>query len=79
MMDFDRMPTRAMSAPRAAPAAMTSSVRRFSRWLHHWAIDPKEWYLPVLQAALSAWPKSTCLYVALDTTALTPFVLICAS
>ena len=56
-----------------------SRVRRFSRWLHHPAIHPQEWYTPVLQAALVDWPVASRLYVALDTTALTPFVLIRAS
>jgi hypothetical protein len=56
-----------------------SRVRRFSRWLHHPAISPLQWYLPVLQAALVDWPSKTRLYVALDTTALRPFVLIRAS
>ncbi len=53
-----------------------SRVRRFARWLHHPAISPMQWYTPVLQAALVDWPARTRLYVALDTTALTPFVLI---
>jgi hypothetical protein len=53
-----------------------SRVRRFSRWLHHPAIDPPQWYRPVLQAALVDWPLDHRLYIALDTTALTPFVLI---
>jgi len=56
-----------------------SRVRRFSRWLHHPAISPAQWYKPVLQAALVDWPAKTRLCVALDTTALTPFVLIRAS
>jgi len=56
-----------------------SRVRRFSRWLHHPAISPAPWYEPVLQAALVDWPQHHRLYVALDTTALTPFVLIRAS
>ena len=56
-----------------------SRVRRFSRWLHHPAIDPQQWYAPLLQAALADWPRNTRVYVALDTTALTPFVLIRAS
>src|SRR5713101_4735323 len=56
-----------------------SRERRFSRWLHHPAIHPQEWYAPVLQKALSDWPRSAPLYIALDTTALTPFVLIRAS
>jgi hypothetical protein len=53
-----------------------SRIQCFSRWLHHPAIVPAEWYRPVLQAALSGWPADQRLYVALDTTALTPFVLI---
>src|SRR5258708_8932038 len=56
-----------------------SRVRRFSRWLRHPAIHPQEWYRPVIQAALIDWPSGSRLYVALDTTALTPFVLIRAS
>jgi hypothetical protein len=56
-----------------------SRVRRFSRWLHHPAISPAQWYKPVLQAALVGWPLDHRLYIALDTTALTPFVLIRAS
>jgi hypothetical protein len=56
-----------------------SRVRRFSRWLHHPAISPPQWYGPVLQAALVGWPSGSRLYVVLDTTALTPFVLIRAS
>jgi hypothetical protein len=56
-----------------------SRIRRFSRWLHHPAISPPQWYKPVLQAALVDWPVDQRLYVALDTTALTPFVLIRAS
>ncbi|TMC17241.1 MAG: hypothetical protein E6J34_18980 [Chloroflexi bacterium] len=51
-------------------------VRRFSRWLHHPSIIPADWYRPVIQAALSDWPVDQRLSVALDTTALTPFVLI---
>jgi Transposase DDE domain len=51
-------------------------VRRFSRWLHHSAIVPAHWYRPVIQAALSGWPVDQRLSLALDTTALTPFVLI---
>src|SRR5260370_2223302 len=56
-----------------------SRVRRFARWLHNPAISPAQWYTPVLQAALVDWSAKTRLYVALDTTALTPFVLIRAS
>ncbi len=51
-------------------------VRRFSRWLHHPGIVPAQWYRPVIQAALSGWPMDQRLPIALDTTALTPFVLI---
>ncbi len=51
-------------------------VRRFSRWLHHPAVVPAQWYRPVIQAALSGWPVDQRLFVALDTSALTPFVLI---
>jgi hypothetical protein len=56
-----------------------SRERRFSRWLHHRSIVPSYWYQPVIQAALTDWPADQRLYVALDTTALTPFVLIRAS
>jgi hypothetical protein len=56
-----------------------SRERRFSRWLHHPAIHPQQWYAPLLQKALSDWPRNARVYVALDTTALTPFVLIHAS
>ncbi len=63
-----------------SPAQSAASrERRFSRWLHHPAIHPPQWYLPVVQAALLNWPVQTRLYVALDTTALTSFVLIRAS
>jgi hypothetical protein len=65
------LPSRAQSA--------ASRERRFPRWLHHPAIDPPQWHLPVVQAALVDWPAQTRLYVALDTTALPPFVLIRAS
>jgi hypothetical protein len=41
-----------------------SRVRRFSRWLHHPAIAPSQWYTPVLQAALVGWPSESRLYVA---------------
>jgi hypothetical protein len=58
---------------RAQSAA--SRVRRFSRWLHHPALSPPQWYRPLLQAALVDWPSESRLYIALDTTALTPFVL----
>src|SRR5258708_25273541 len=56
-----------------------SRERRFSRWLHHRSIVPSDWYRPVIQAALTDWPADQPFYVALDTTALTPFVLIRAS
>jgi hypothetical protein len=56
-----------------------SRVRHFSRWLHHPTISPPQWYKPVLQTALIGWPLDHRLYVALDTTALTPFALIRAS
>jgi hypothetical protein len=51
----------------------------FLGFLHNRAIHPNAWYLPVVQAALGDWPIDQRLYVALDTTALTPFVLIRAS
>ncbi len=41
---------------RAQPAA--SRERRFSRWLHHPAIDPPQWYLPVVQAAASGLARA---------------------
>ena len=53
-----------------------SRVRRFARFLHNRAIDPKEWYKPLIQEVLKDWPADMHLYIALDTTALTPFVLI---
>src|SRR5215470_3694555 len=53
-----------------------SRVRRFARFLHNRAIDPKEWYKPLIQSVLKEWPSNMHLYIALDTTALTPFVLI---
>jgi hypothetical protein len=53
-----------------------SRVRRFARFLHNRAIDPKEWYKPLIQSVLKDWPAHTPVYLALDTTALTPFVLI---
>src|SRR5579859_2352452 len=62
---------------RAKSAA--SRERRFSRLLHHPAIHPQEWYCPILQVALHDWPRNARVSVALDTTALTPFVLIRAS
>jgi hypothetical protein len=53
-----------------------SRVRRFARFLHNPAIDPHEWYKPLIQSVLKDWPAGRRLYIALDTTALTPFVLI---
>jgi hypothetical protein len=58
---------------------VASRIQRFSRWLHHPAISPPDWYRPLLQEALSDWPTDQRLYIALDTTALLPFVLIRAS
>ena len=66
-----------MTQSRARSAA--SRERRFSRWLHHRSIVPMQWYRPVLQSALIDWPVDQRLFVALDTTALLPFVLIRAS
>ena len=57
----------------------SSRVRRFARWLHQGAISPKLWYEPLLLQALRDWKLPKGVYVALDTTALTPFVLIRAS
>jgi DDE family transposase len=57
----------------------SSRVRRFARWLHQGAISPKLWYEPLLLQALRDWKLPSRVYVALDTTALTPFVLIRAS
>jgi len=63
-----------------SPAQYAASrERRFSRWLHHRSIGPSDWYRPVIQAVLTDWPADQRLFVALDTTALTPFVLIRAS
>lgn len=56
-----------------------SRTRRFARWLHHPTIQPNEWYGPLLQAALRDWRSGQRVYVALDTTVLTPFVLIRAA
>jgi len=53
-----------------------SRVRRFARFLHNCAIDPKEWYKPLIQSVFEDWPSDMHLFIALDTTALTPFVLI---
>ena len=53
-----------------------SRMRRFARFLHNSAIDSHEWYKPLVQAVLKDWPAGARLYIALDTTALTPFVLI---
>src|SRR5258708_13849643 len=36
-----------------------SRPRRFPRWLHHPAISPLQWYLPLLQAALADRPPNT--------------------
>src|SRR6266496_2411951 len=58
---------------------VASRIQRFSRWLHHPAISPPDWYRPIVQEALSDWPTDQRLYIALDTTALLPFVLIRAS
>ena len=56
-----------------------SRVRRFARFLHNGAINPAQWYPPLLRAALIDWTPGTRAYVALDTTVLAPFVLIRAS
>lgn len=56
-----------------------SRVRRFARFLHNQAIKPADWYPPLVRAAVSDWSPGTRAYVALDTTVLTPFVLIRAS
>ncbi len=53
-----------------------SRVRRFARFPHNPAIDPHEWYKPLEQSVLKDWPAGRRLYIALDTTALTLFVLI---
>jgi hypothetical protein len=53
-----------------------SRVRRFARFLHNRAIDPQEWYKPMIQSVLKDWPANSKLSIALDTTALTPFALI---
>ena len=53
-----------------------SRVRRFARLQHNRAIDPKEWYKPLIQSVLKDWPADMHVSIALDTTALTPFVLI---
>ncbi len=57
----------------------SSRVRRFARWLHQRAIAPQQWYEPLLLQALRDWKLPKRVYVALDTTALSPFVLIRAS
>src|SRR5260370_7681316 len=57
----------------------SSRVRRFARLLHQGAISPQQWYEPLLLQALRDWRLAKGVYVALDTTALTPFVLIRAS
>src|SRR5690242_8292382 len=51
-----------------------SRVRRFSRFLHNKAIDPSVWYKPYIQSVLKEWSSDSKVYIALDTTALTPFV-----
>src|SRR5438270_11595668 len=43
-----------------------SRVRRFARFLHNSAIDPHEWYPPVIQSVLKEWPTGSKLYIALD-------------
>lgn len=55
---------------------LASRIQRFSAFLHNGAISPPDWYQPVLRAALSAWPAAQRVSVALDTSVLTPFVLI---
>jgi hypothetical protein len=57
----------------------SSRIRRFARWLHHQAIEPAQWYEPVLRQTLRDWELPKRVYVALDTTALYPFVAIRAS
>jgi hypothetical protein len=57
----------------------SSRVRRFARWLHQRAISPKLWYQPVLRQALREWQLPQRVSVALDTTAVSPVVLIRAS
>src|SRR5260370_29117677 len=57
----------------------SSRVRRFARWLHQGAISPQQWYEPLLLQALRDWKLPRRVYVALDTTSLSPFVLIRAS
>jgi hypothetical protein len=54
-------------------------VRRFARWLHQGAISPQQWFEPLLLQALRDWKLPKRVYVALDTTAFYPFVLIRAS
>jgi hypothetical protein len=65
--------------PPSPAQSAASRERRFSHWLHHPAIHPPQWYRPVVRAALLDWPAQTRLYVALDTTVLTPVVLVRAS
>jgi len=57
----------------------SSRVRRFARWLHQSAISPQQWYQPLVLHALRDWQLPKRVYVALDTTAVSPFVLIRAS
>lgn len=44
-----------------------SSERRFSRWLHNSAINPREFYSPVVREMLAGWDSKKPLYLALDT------------
>lgn len=63
-----------------SPAQYAASrVRRFARWLHHPAITPATWYPPLFQAAITDWKPGTRVYIALDSSVITPFVLIRAS
>jgi hypothetical protein len=57
----------------------SSRVRRFACWLHQGAIAPQRWYQPLVLHALRDWKLPTRVSVALDTTAVSPFVLIRAS
>jgi hypothetical protein len=57
----------------------SSRERRFARWLHQGAISPKLWYELLVLHALREWRLPKRVSVALDTTAVTPFVLIRAS
>src|SRR5437588_2348762 len=42
-----------------------SRVRRFARFLHNQAIDPKAWYTPVIKSILKDWPANSTLSIAL--------------